>query len=160
MKKLLTLSILVLWLFTTTFAAWKMYTFNLPDNDSSKIWTTPKLTGVNYMNALNSRALSTGNIQKTTKAFLTTTFISSWTTKLNYHRNTYTITAGYKSCKVIDNISWKELPITKTIDLTNLKCYNHKTWVNLLPELKAGKRINVFFAKINGWTIDTQIKIQ
>jgi hypothetical protein len=31
--------------------------------------------------------------------------------------------------------------------------------VNFLPELKAGKRMNVFFAKINGKTKDTAVRI-
>lgn len=160
MKKLLTLfGILFLGLFASTFAAGKTYTYNLPQNFSSKVWTTPKLTGVNYMNALNSRKLLDVPATATT-AILTTTFDDIGTTKMNYKHNTYTITAGYTSCKVIDNINRKELPVTKSIDLTNLKCYNKKGTVNLLPELKAGKRINIFFAKINGTTKNTTIKIK
>ena len=156
MKKLLSLfGILFLGLFASTFAA----TYKLPQNFSSKVWTTPKLTGVNYMNALNSRALS-GVSSKATKAFLTTTFDDVGTTKFNYKFNTYTITAWYTSCKVIDGINRKDLPVVKTIDLTNLKCYNKKDAVNLLPELKAGKRINVFFGKINGTTKDTTVVVK
>lgn len=159
MKKLLSLVILALWLFTFTFAAnTTVQRYNLPNNLSSKVWTTPKLTGVNYMNALNSRALGKIN-QKATHATLTTTLDKVWTTKMNYKNHTYTITVGYTSCKVNAKTSRTELPKTITVDLTNVHCLNKKEPVNFLPELKAGKRMNVFFAKINGKTKDTAVRI-
>lgn len=153
-KSLLVVMVTALAFVGTSFAA----TFNLPANDSSKVWTTPKLTGTNYMQALNSRAL-TGVPADATSAVLTTTLDKKGTTKLNYNNNTYTITVGYTSCKVADRVSRTELPKTITVDLTNVKCINKKNPVNFLPEIKAGKRINVFFAKINGITKNTVIAI-
>ena len=160
MKKLLSLSIIALWLFAFTFASNnEVQIYNLPDNFSSKVWTSPKLTGVNYMNALNSRALWKVN-KNATKATLTTTLDKVWTTKMNYKNHTYTITVGYTSCKVNAKTSRTELPKTITVDLTNVKCLNKKTPVNFLPELKAWKRMNIFFAKINGKTTGTKIVIK
>ena len=131
--------------------------FKLPNNESSKVRTAPKMTGVNYMNALNSVKLL--NVTGTV-ATLTTTLDKIGIVKNNFKKNTFTVTVGYTSCKVKQYVNRTELPKTVTVDLTKVNCIGKKKPVNFLPLLAKGQRVNVFFAKQNWATHDTVITIQ
>lgn len=160
MKKYFALLITALSFFWMTFAFGnKQLTYELPNNFSSKIWTTPKLTWTNYMKALNSRWLS-GVSEAATSAVLTTTLGKVGKTKINYMNHTYTVTVGYTSCKINAKTSRKELPKTITLDLTKVNCLNKKEPVNFLPLLIKGKKMNVMFAKINWTTSNTKVVIK
>ncbi len=151
-----------LWLIAMWFICiWVSFgaTFKLPNNDSSKVRTAPKLTGTGYMSALNSVKLSKLPTNPTT-ATLTTTLAAKGKTKLNYKKNTYTITVGYTSCKVNDFVNRVDLPKTITVDLTKVDCINKKKPVNFLPLIMSGQKMNIFFAKINWITTGTTVVIK
>lgn len=154
MKKLLVLAISIMAALTTITSA---SFYSIPSNDSSKVWTQPKLTWTQYMKKLKSVKLLNATW---TKAILTTTLDKKGTVKNNYIKNTYTITVWYTSCKVANYINWRELPKTITVDLTNVKCLNKKQPVNFLPLLSKWQKFNVFFAKQNGITKNTVIEIK
>lgn len=104
------------------------------------------------MNGLNATKVTAP--VDATSAILTITLDKVGTTKLNFKKNTYTITVGYVSCQVKDYVNWTELPKVVTVDLTKVECTNGKV-KNFLPALLTNKqRIAVFFAKINGSTHD------
>lgn len=153
MKKLLLLFVIALAIFTFTNAQtpiqsnlWKVY---LSANNSIKVFSN--LTWVSYMKELKATKVETPKVA--TKATLDIILDKIGTTKLNFKKNTFTITVGYTSCKVNQYVNWRELPKKVSIDLTNVDCIG-KPNINFLPLLKKGQRIAVFFAKINGSTHD------
>ncbi len=140
----------------------------LNENASINVFRTR--TGVAYMDALNAKKVKLPS--EATDAILEFTLDLSGKPTFQYWRTTFNITIWYKDCKynVAFNksnqaywsgvVNWKEtFPKSYSINLAKLVCadrskYNSKYEYNAIEDLKAWKRIAIFFAKEDGLVLN------
>ena len=131
------------------------YNWVLPDNASRAVFRT--LTGTAFMNELNATVVKAPT--DATSAELSILLDVSGPSASSHWKNTYNVIIGYVNCKI--NYDIKELPYSAHVDLTNMPCFaKSKSGYNALADLKAGKKVAIYFARDNWVTSNGTINFK